>query len=240
MPDLAIIYDMIFKAVGFIVIAGGGIGAISLAIFKGFGEKWLDGKFAKRMAVFHHEHERELERLRFEINSLMDRKLKLHQKEFDVLPEAWARLNEANTQAHSVTSSMKQFPMLDGMDDADAMEFLDNESSFFDFQKKSIIDSRERDKEYMALSARYEFSNAMTVLREYDVYFGKNGIFIPESLTVKFNRVSELIHGALIEYEMYVLGKITPHCQDERKLFRKDGPEILKSLESDIQVRLWN
>ena len=52
--------------------------------------QWLDSKFAERLEAYKHQQQRELEQLRFQINALFDRVTKLHQREFQVLPDAYA------------------------------------------------------------------------------------------------------------------------------------------------------
>ena len=80
--------DSVLKVIGFIVIAGGGLSLIVFHVFKYLGEKWLDSKFEERLQALKHEHGKELERLRFKISTALDRATKLHQREFDVLPDA--------------------------------------------------------------------------------------------------------------------------------------------------------
>jgi hypothetical protein len=70
-------------------------------LFKVLGEKWLNAKFEERLAQYKHAQQKEIEQLRFRINSLMDRTTKLHQHEFDVLPEAWSRLMRLGRQTQS-------------------------------------------------------------------------------------------------------------------------------------------
>jgi hypothetical protein len=70
------------------LLASGIVSAGALfALFKIFGEKWLDAKFEQRLAKYKHEHDQEIERLRGRINALMDRTIKLHQHEFETLPQ---------------------------------------------------------------------------------------------------------------------------------------------------------
>jgi len=74
----------ILAAIGAIIVAGGGLVAMTFGLFKFFGEKWLNNKFDERLASFKHAQQQEIERLRFRINALMDRTAKLHQWEFEV------------------------------------------------------------------------------------------------------------------------------------------------------------
>jgi hypothetical protein len=74
----------VMSFIGTVLLAGGGGGAVVFYLFKLFGEKWLNTKFEERLATFKHEHQKEIERLRGTINTLMDRATKLHQREFEV------------------------------------------------------------------------------------------------------------------------------------------------------------
>jgi hypothetical protein len=70
----------------FTVLGGFGVIAALLVtvayyLFKFLSEKWLNAKFEERLAAYKHEQQKELERLKFEINTLMDRTVKLHQRE---------------------------------------------------------------------------------------------------------------------------------------------------------------
>lgn len=85
--------EELLKAIGLLVVAAGGLTAIAYAIFKNLGEKWLDARFDERLAAYKHEQQKELEQVRFKITALLDRATKLHQREFEVLPEAWSLLN---------------------------------------------------------------------------------------------------------------------------------------------------
>jgi hypothetical protein len=104
------IFTNLLAIFGLSAIGFGGIAAVSYWLFKLFSEKWLNTKFQERLESYKHEQQKELEQLRFKINALMDRTTKLHQREFDVLPEAWSRLVDAHDHVFSV-----QYPDVDKM-----------------------------------------------------------------------------------------------------------------------------
>jgi hypothetical protein len=112
----------ILAALGGLVVGGGILGTVVYTIFKILGEKWLNAKFEERLAAYKHAQQRELEELKFQINTLMDRTLKLHQREFDVLPEAWGRLNDAFKVIRPVTLGFQQSPDVNAM----SVRFLGN------------------------------------------------------------------------------------------------------------------
>src|SRR5947199_1535915 len=109
------VLDLLLKAVGFLVIAGGGAAVVIIGPFRYLADKWLTSKFDKRLEQFKHEQQVEMENLRFRINSLFDRTTKLHQREFEVVPTAWALLVECKNQVSAFITAFQQYPDLDRM-----------------------------------------------------------------------------------------------------------------------------
>src|ERR1700674_4226477 len=106
----------VLEILGSILSFFGAIGAVvgaAYLFFKFLGEKWLTAKFDERLAAYKHAQQRELEELKGKINALMDRTTKLHQREFEVLPEVWGRLVEARGRIGLAISSFHQTPDLD-------------------------------------------------------------------------------------------------------------------------------
>ena len=87
--------ESVFAAVGALILGGSVITGLSFWLFQTFTSKWLDNRFARELEEFRHKHERELQRLKLEIDALLDRTIKLHSKEFETLPQAWSLLNDA-------------------------------------------------------------------------------------------------------------------------------------------------
>src|SRR4051812_28368721 len=90
--------DLLLKAAGLLALAGGGAAGLIFGPFRYLADKWLTSKFDQRLKQFKHAQQVEMENLRFKINSLFDRTTKLHQREFEVVPAAWALLVECKNQ----------------------------------------------------------------------------------------------------------------------------------------------
>lgn len=104
-------------------IVGPGITAIVAAAagytaFQFLGKTWLEARFAERLEKFKHDQNQEIERLRYRINALMDRTTKLHQYEFEALPEIWDKLTIAFPTTKDFTSRKTSYPDLDQMSEA--------------------------------------------------------------------------------------------------------------------------
>jgi hypothetical protein len=238
-PEIQDMISTVMAWIGALVLAGGGLTAIAFLLFKTLGEKWLNAKFEERLAAYRHAQQRELEQLKFEINTLMDRTAKLHQKEFDVLPETWGRLTDAFDITTAVTSPFQQHADLDRMNDEQLEKFLEGISFLLKWQKAELRERTDRNKHYFKASSWHKAMQARDACREFHVYLVKNGILIPQPMKSKFTELDGIIYSALVEYELNLQDEMIPRARDAVKVLGARGNELLKSLEDDVQGRLW-
>lgn len=229
----------ILTAIGSLVVAGGGLAAIAYALFRIFSEKWLTTKFEERLATYKHAQQRELEHLRFEINALMDRTVKLHQREFEVVPQAWSLFNDAYWRI-SGFMGFKSYPDLNQMSDVQLEEFL-SKSSMAEWQKAELKAKSDKTTYYMNHAGWMEISEAYKMYGEWQIFFLKNGIFISKEIKKKFSDLDKLLKGALIEYEIRKREKDFKFSEmkDFNRL-TKEGANLRDELETEIHKRLWN
>ena len=109
-------------------------------LFRYLGKSWIESKFSERLEQFKHQQAIEIQRLRVKIDSTLSGVLKIQEKEFETLPEAWSKLDEAYGHVTALVSPLQQYPNLDGMTPARLNEFLD-ESELFGTQKDEIRQS---------------------------------------------------------------------------------------------------
>jgi hypothetical protein len=95
-----------------ILAYGGGAAAVSYLLFQWLGKKWIENKFSERLEQLRHQQALELQRLRVEIDAMLSGALKLQEKEFSVLPEAWEKLNDAHGLVSWLVSPVQQFATL--------------------------------------------------------------------------------------------------------------------------------
>ena len=102
---------------------GGGGAIVAYLLFKYLGGKWIEDKFAQRLETYKHEQAKELQRLRIEIDSMLSGVLKIQEKEFETLPEAWLKLDEAFGKFQTLFSPIQQYPDVDRMNTAKLENF---------------------------------------------------------------------------------------------------------------------
>jgi hypothetical protein len=226
-------------ALGTVVAVGGGAAAIAFLLFRFLGEKWINAKFEQRLAAYKHAQQEELERLKFKINALMDRTTKLHQREFDVIPEAWAALFNADVAVRSFASPFQEYPDVGRMTEARLEEFLKS-TPLTDWQKDELRAARDKHKNYVDAIYWHNAAQAKNTYREFSTYFKKNGIFIPEPLKSKFAEISDMLWDAIVEHEANTEYDIRPRERGKWKALTEKGPELMKAIEADVQSRLWS
>ena len=132
-------------AVGLSVVGFGSVFLACFAVLKWFGERWVTAKFSERLEAFKHAQQREIEQLKFQINASMDRAVKLHQREFETLPQAWSTLVIAYNSVKSFTSPLQSYADVRRMNDTELDEFL-NDTNLANSQKDDIKKAGDRNK----------------------------------------------------------------------------------------------
>lgn len=187
-------YQFIIESVGALGIATGSIASIALivwGVFKILSIKWLDAKFEARLASYKHAQDRELEDLRFQISTQLDRLTKLHQHEFDILPEAWRRCIKAYYGILALVSQLQTFPDLDRMNEKQLDEFLD-EATLANWQKDEIRIAREKNKEYREALFWLRLQTCRNHYFSSREYLVESAIFISPVIAARFERISDL------------------------------------------------
>ncbi|MES0176855.1 hypothetical protein [Mesorhizobium sp. M0006] len=233
------IYQFALQTLGSVLLYGGSIAAAAYAIFRFFGEPWLKSKFDKQLEALKSGQEQELERLRFRINTLFDRATKLHQSEFEVLPEMWNRLVMAHNAIGAFTNEFQQYPVLDRMSDVELDEYLHG-TALKPSEKDAIRQSGRKTNEYIKKIFGHRYVDSNTALRDYAVYLATKGIFLKPSMRDKFKELEQILNKALIEHVFNEREDIRPRERTARRAFQDRGEPLMKEIEADVESRLWS
>jgi hypothetical protein len=213
-------------------LAGTGAAA-AYAIFRIFTTKWIDHRFSERLEAFKHQQNQEIEHLRFRINTMMDWNVKLHQREFDVSPETWSLLTEAFNTIEPIALGFQQYPDLNKMSSERLDEFLD-QSPLAGSQKAELKGATDKVRYYRDVKAGHDLNRAIDTYNDFHRTFSKNAIFIIEPLKEKFASIDNMLKQAIMERQ------VQPHKFDIGVTLHEKGRALLKTLERDVQGRLWS
>jgi hypothetical protein len=195
------IVEKIAAAFGAVVFTVGTLTGLALWLFRTFSEKWLSNKFAERLEAFKHDQQKEIEHLRFEINKLFDRATKLHQQEFEVLPEAWSLLFASYNAACGLASPLQSYPDVSLMSGAQLDEFL-SDCRLEDYQKEELRNAQDKNRYYQKAIFWPRLNSVREECRKSTIFLRTKGIFMPPALKEKFTKVEDLIWDALSECEL--------------------------------------
>ena len=208
--------------------------------FKLFGEKWLSAKFSERLEAYKHAQQKELERLKFNINALMDRTTKLHQYEFDVLPQLWGLLNDAFGHSIRLVSRLQTNPDLDRMEPAQLTEFIES-CELAQWQKDKLSAMQRKNDEYFKMIFWHKLNKANKAVIEFNNFYVKNGIFIQSDLKTHFDEIRDMMFEALNEKEFEESHGVPREGRYEKSdRLWKDGQTKLGEIGALVQNRLWN
>lgn len=196
--------DQIFKLLGQVLLFGGGSVGIGWLIFQKSVERWVDAHFAKRQKDFEHEQAKELQRIKAKLDTVIQGSLKLQEREFKIIPEAWESLSEAYSAAATLCSPIQSFMSLRWMSAVELDEFMSNHDHLWETQKQTIRNARaeDRDKHWQEFETRRRYVQAGTALASADSFVKVNGIFLPDDLRELFRKQVETIWKALVAFEV--------------------------------------
>lgn len=213
--------------------------AASYTAFQFLGKTWLEARFAERLEKFKHDQNQEIERLRYRINALMDRTTKLHQYEFEVLPEIWDKLTIAFSATKDFASRLISYPDLDQMSEAQYSEFL-VASELLGWQKDELRQGSDRNDRYRRMIFWHRLHSVKNSHADFHNYFISRGIFVQPELKEKIRALSNMMYDAFTERERDEAEPMPGERSfANRDRLQREGPGQLKAIEKDVQARLW-
>ena len=102
----------------------GVIVGIAFLFFRFLGKRWIENKFQKSLEDHKHKHDEEIQRLKCEIDLQLSRITKIHEKEFEVLPQAWTKLDNLLDLVRQFIRETHSIPNLNNKSSQELEEFL--------------------------------------------------------------------------------------------------------------------
>ena len=162
-----------------------------------------DQHFARQLQRLKHDQQKEIEQVRYQINSQFSRISKIHEKEFEILPEAWALLQQAHGAVFQVASRFRRDPDLDGMSDAEFHEFVAScRLQIFQKEELDVLRAPNRNQYYRDAIFWVELNDATQAAQiKLNNYLVLNSIFMTQDLRQKFKAINGALSKVVIEVE---------------------------------------
>ena len=229
----------ILQTIGLVVVAGGGLSLIIYQIFKHLAAKWLDSKFDTNLQKLIHEQNKEIEKLRSSLTRTFDRVSKLHQREFEVLPEVWANTNEAYWSTRSLVSVVQTYPDLSQMEPAQLEEFI-AKCELASWQKDQLRYATNKTDYYRENIYWHRSHLASQAIRKATVCLSQGSIFIRQDIKENVDNLIKLAWDAVSEEDTNHQHHPQPRLRDDINKLNSQGDKIFAALEQQIRERLYS
>lgn len=215
------------------------IGEVGVAFgaFVWFGKRFIENWFKKDLEDYRHRQNQELEQLRYKINSLFDRVTKIHDKEFEVLPIGWRKLQDALGDSSHIVSPIKKYPQLNRMSEQQVKDFL-NKSDLTNYDKEQLLGVEDKEKFYEERIFWYELDRAEKSLTDFHNYLLYNKIFLDSDLFVQCKKMDDLLYNALSSSEIGRKAQDHNLVVEAYNEIKEKADPLAKEIEKLVQKRL--
>lgn len=231
------ITDEIMKFILQMLAYGGGSAAAAYLLFQWLGKKWIENKFAQRLEQLRHQQALDLQRLRVEIDSMLSGAIKLQEKEFSILPEAWAKLDEAHSLVGWLVSPFQQYADVGRMNNAQLEEFL-ADTEFSKSQKEDVRNAPDKNKEYQDIYFWHRLHKVKKAFGDLQTFVARNGIFLSAELEEKFTKISSTLWSAVISKEVGHEAKDWKMQHEGWTKIQEETEPLYKEIKTEIHARL--
>ncbi|WP_157085296.1 hypothetical protein [Methylobacterium sp. Leaf99] len=208
-------------------------------LFRYMSTKWLEEKFQERMELFKHAQAKEIERVKFDLNFMTDRNLKLNQFEFEVVPEMWRKLTDAYADTVTAVANFNWAIDFSGYTEDELKAFLISEG-ISERNISLVLRSQDKMPVFFEAIERKRTKAAFDANREFQLYQRKYAIFIPKDLNKELTASSKIILDILMRHDFNIRmpGTLNPP-EDMETLVNLYGSHLSK-IENMIMDRLWS
>jgi hypothetical protein len=212
-----------------IVAYGGGATAIAYLTFTFLGKKTVESWFAKKLKKFE-----------YDLNSLFNRVTKIHEMEFEVLPKAWSKMQNALGCISNLVKPVKLYPNLDEINENALEEFI-AQSGLREYEKEELRNSTNKLDYYQKKKFWHNSQETRQALQDFHNYIVDNRIFLSSDLQEQFTKIDNILWDTMIEREVGEGGEDSDSRNmriNAYKKIRDDIDPIIKEIEALVQKRL--
>ena len=229
--------ETVFQFVGKLVLYGGGAVALAYTLFVFLGKNWIENRFATRLEEYKSAQNRELENVRYRITALFSRVTKIHEKEYEVLPTAWAKLHDAKDHIGSLVSPLQQYPDFSRLKEPEIRSILKS-YKWEDHQIEDLMSAHDKTKHFQEKIFWHRLREARSKSSDFHTYITRNRIFLSQELKEQFNKADNLLWDALVTREIGEEAKDHKMIYDSYKTLKENIEIVISSIEKLVQERL--
>jgi hypothetical protein len=243
--DINTILPLVLQYAGLFGISVLSLAAAAYGLFKWFGGKWLENKFAERLQSLKTEQDKATRHVQSTIDREIHRAKKLYDNEFTALSESWRLLRAAYDLSASSIGSM--MPNVQRMSNEELERHL-AKRGMEEWQRNEFmtLTDGEREDEYWKWSEWQKAIECDKLWRECRKQIDSTSIFFPAGFTEKFRSINDMICASNVEFEDRIAQHKVPQYGQGydrfecTKKLRGAGKAQMDELETMVRDRLWS
>ena len=243
--DIDSILAQVLQYAGLLGISVIGVVGAAYGLFRWFGGKWLESRFAERLQNLKAEQDQTIRYVQSTIDREIHRAKKLYDNEFTSLSDAWRKLRAGYELSASTIGSMTA--NVQALNDVELERHLVargmEEWRRNDFKK---LKGQALEDEYYKWSEWQKAIECDKLWRECRQQIDSTSIFFPVGFTEKFRAINDMICANNVEFEDRIreykkpqFGQAIDRFECTKKL-RADGKVKMDELEGMVRDRLWS
>ncbi len=229
--------NIVLESVGKLVLYGGSAVGIAYCLFIFLGKKWIENRFATKLEEYKSAQDKELEDFRYKINTLFNRVLKIHEKEYEVLPAAWTKLHDAQDYIASLVSPLQNYPDFNRLREIEIRSIL-KDYEWEDYQIADLISADDKINCFKDTIFWQRLSEARSRISDFHSYITRNRIFLSEELKEQFNKADELMWDVLVTREVGEEDTDRRMIHESYRKLNDNISPIISAIEKLVQERL--
>ncbi|PSC06746.1 hypothetical protein SLNSH_02820 [Alsobacter soli] len=208
---------------------------VAAALLQFFGRSAIENWFKKRLQNHIHEQNKEAARLKNEldkdvellkgglsreveilkgrINAQADRRLRLHQYEFEALPRLWELLDKAFSATAAVAFSFDRIQDLSGSREEELRRYA-VEHDYTESETAFLLNETDKSKAILRINKVRRANAARRAMWKLGSFNRRNAIFWPEEITSEVNAIIDEITEVLVWSDMEDKRGIDAHQMD--------------------------
>ena len=222
-----------------ILAAGGGAAAISFALFRFFGQSWLENLFARRMEAFRHENAKELASLKAKIDGSLDATVRSQEKEFAALSDCWRMVNVAFGALQDYVSAFQQYEDIGKMPDDMRREYVER-LDLLNSQKRQILDAANPTQKFIDVQDIVKSNTARKAVQEFGNSIFLNDIYIEEETAEKLKDILKLMIESLHDKDLGRKMKDSKLLVESSRIADKKIRPAMESLAPDLRKSFFD
>lgn len=194
-------YESITQLIGNVVLYAGGSVAIAYALFVFLGKRWIDSRFAKDIEKYKSEQDLELEKLKLKINTMFNKVLKTQEREYDILPALWCKLQKLRTELSRAVISFRELPDLNRYDN-ESLEIFIKQEEIPEAVAEDLRKKADKINVYSKYLDNKQMHEAHKAFYDFHEYYEGNRIFINPELKNKFSQIDTFLWSVRVDRKM--------------------------------------